>query len=168
MMTIATHTPIRAGARCRKRWWLALTVLALAGCGQVAGPEGDGAIISGPAKRVVNAEQVAQGAALYTAHCAVCHGDKAQGTENWRRTGPDGKYPPPPLNGTGHAWHHPTEVLLEVILDGSMGDGNMPAWRGKLSESQSRAIVAWLQTLWSDEVYAVWYEIESQARGENR
>lgn len=111
--------------------------------------------------------QVKLGEQVYRQHCATCHGVLAQGTENWRHTDAEGKYPPPPLNGTAHAWHHPTEVLKEVILDGSMGDGNMPAWRGKLTEQQVDAVIAWLQSLWPDEVYSVWYDLDRRYREEN-
>lgn len=106
------------------------------------------------------------GADLFQQNCANCHGAEAEGARDWRKLGTDGKYPPPPLDGTGHAWHHPTEILMEVIMDGSLGDGNMPAWRGKLTDKEARAIIAWFQSLWSDDVYAVWSDLDRRYREE--
>ena len=61
-------------------------------------------------------EQVSRGKPLFAQHCAVCHGEWGQGlAEDWRKTDASGHYPPPPLNGTAHTWHHPTEVLLRTI-----------------------------------------------------
>jgi mono/diheme cytochrome c family protein len=71
----------------------------------------------------------------------------------------NGKFPPPPLNGSAHAWHHPQQVLVDTIKNGTAKlGGNMPAWKGKLSEQDIRAIIAWFQSKWSDEIYAAWYE----------
>ena len=101
------------------------------------------------------------GQQIYRQHCLVCHGDRAQGDPNWRKKGPDGLWPPPPLNGEGHAWHHPADVLRRMILMGSpRGKGNMPAWEGKLSDNEVDAVIAWLQSLWPDEIYAIWRDRE--------
>ncbi len=65
--------------------------------------------------------QVHQGTKVFAEHCASCHGANAQGlAEDWKRPGPDGKYPPPPLDGSAHAWHHPLSVLRTAILDGGI------------------------------------------------
>jgi mono/diheme cytochrome c family protein len=70
-------------------------------------------------------------------------------------------FPPPPLDGTGHAWHHPVSWLKQMILDGSpAGQGKMPAWRGKLSEQEVEAVITWFQSLWPDRVYVAWYEMQ--------
>ncbi|MDH5180455.1 MAG: cytochrome c [Gammaproteobacteria bacterium] len=106
-------------------------------------------------------QQMQRGGALFQQHCAVCHGTNAEGASNWQKTGPDGKYPPPPLNGTAHAWHHPTSVLIDVIRNGTIRiGGNMPPWKDKLDEAQIRDIIAWFQAKWPDEIYAAWYRIE--------
>ena len=173
MMLTVSRTATSSSGGLFYRWVpVVLLLLPLLPACEQAPPEaqGDSFSVPGPASvaRNLDAKQVAEGAVLYREHCAACHGHEAEGTENWRRTGADGKYPPPPLNGTAHAWHHPTEVLLEVIMDGSIGDGNMPAWRGKLSQQQALAIIAWFQSLWSDEVYAIWHEIDARARDDSQ
>lgn len=102
-------------------------------------------------------EQVARGEPLYQANCASCHGQEGEGAPSWRQVKPDGKLPPPPLNGTGHTWHHPMAILERQILTGGAPvGGSMPAFRGKLDRNQVRATVAYVQSLWPDQIYAAW------------
>jgi mono/diheme cytochrome c family protein len=55
-------------------------------------------------------------------------------------------------------------VLLEVIRDGSpQGQGKMPAWKDKLTEQQMQDVVAYIKSLWSDEVYTQWWQMEQQS-----
>jgi len=51
--------------------------------------------------------RINKGRELYLKNCTVCHGLNAEGASDWRQRDKDGKFPAPPLNGTGHAWHHP-------------------------------------------------------------
>lgn len=115
--------------------------------------------------RVTDAALLARGAQIYKANCALCHGANAEGAPNWHKPGPDGKYPAPPLNGTGHDWHHPMSALKWTIREGTgkLG-GNMPAWKGKLSDSDIEAVIAWFQSRWPEEVYKNWTLIEEKAR----
>lgn len=104
-------------------------------------------------------EQVAQGKDVFAANCVTCHGDGAVGDPNWRKRGADGLFPPPPLNGSAHAWHHPMAWLTSTITNGTPGgQGRMPAWGEKLSAEDIAATVAWFQSLWPEEIYAVWSE----------
>ena len=108
---------------------------------------------------------VQEGKRLYQHNCAVCHGVFGEGATNWRQRGTDGRMPPPPLNGTGHTWHHPGGALMHVIENGSPGGaGNMPGWKGKLTRPQMAALIARVQAWWSDEIYARWFEIEMRSR----
>ncbi len=61
-----------------------------------------------------------QGARLFAQNCAVCHRARAEGAPRWTRPGANGKYPPPPLNGTAHAWHHSTTNLKRTTRDGTV------------------------------------------------
>ena len=115
-------------------------------------------------QRVVDYAQVSRGGILYAKHCAECHGRLAEGADNWRQRDADGMMPPPPLNGSGHAWHHPHSTLLEVIQGGSPpGMGKMPAWQDRLSDEEIEAVIAWFQSQWPDEAYASWYLTNQRA-----
>ena len=79
-------------------------------------------------ERWFTATQVERGTQLFADNCSVCHGDKGQGlVDDWRKRLPDGSYPPPPLNGTAHTWHHPLVQLLGTIETGGIPyGGQMP------------------------------------------
>lgn len=139
--------------------------LVLAGCEREPGAMPGQETEEGPVVRNMDAEQVARGHAVYAKHCMECHGENGKGQPgDWRIRDAEGRFPPPPLDDSAHAWHHPTAVLLEVIRDGSPGGaGNMPAWRGKLSEAEMQDVVAYIKSLWSDEVYRLWWQVEQQS-----
>jgi mono/diheme cytochrome c family protein len=110
-------------------------------------------------------ESVERGAAIFADNCAACHGKKANGYFTWQKRGPDGKYPPPPLNGTGHAWHHPTQVLASQIKFGTPGgQGTMPGFAATLSDNDIVDAIAWFQSQWPDKIYDNWSQIEGRAR----
>lgn len=116
-------------------------------------------------ERKLDPAQVARGKAVYEKVCLECHGAGGKGQAgDWRVRDAEGHFPPPPLDDSAHAWHHPTAVLLEVIREGSApGQGKMPAWKGKLSEREMQDVVAYIKSLWSDEVYALWSKMERQS-----
>ena len=117
-----------------------------------------------PAGRNLDAAVVMRGGDIYKANCAVCHGANAEGAPNWQRKGPDGKLPPPPLDASGHAWHHPSVWLRDTIRQGSVArGGNMPAWEGKLSDDDIAAVIAWIQSRWPEEIYRSWLAMEEKA-----
>lgn len=103
-----------------------------------------------------DAARLKRGQRVFQQNCAVCHGRLAEGHPDWRKLGMDGKCPPPPLNGTGHDWHHPKAVLVQIIKNGSPdGKGNMPAWQGKLSDQEIENVIAWIQSSRPPEVRTV-------------
>lgn len=109
--------------------------------------------------------QVSRGQKLYQQYCANCHGVNAEGAPNWHQRGTDGTFPAPPLNGSGHAWHHPKKALLYVIKNGSPGgQGNMPAWKAKLDDQQIDDIIAWFQSRWPKEIVARWISMDRKSR----
>ena len=115
--------------------------------------------------RWYTAAQVEQGAPLYQTYCAACHAADGSATPDWRTPLEDGNYPPPPLNGTAHTWHHPLEVLDRTIANGGAEFGGvMPGFGAVLRPEERLAIVAWFQSLWSDEIYARWAEIDARSR----
>ena len=111
--------------------------------------------------RWYNNEQVLVGAQVFAEHCAVCHGDNAEGrVSDWRQRLDDGSLPPPPLNGSAHAWHHPNSVLLQVINNGgTLFGGTMPAFVDVLGKPDKLAAIAYFQNFWSDEIYAQWTQM---------
>ena len=105
------------------------------------------------------------GRSLFDIHCASCHGVGAVGDPNWRQRDAGGLYRPPPLNGTAHAWHHPLAVLYKQVMRGSTpGVGNMPAFKEVLSRGEVLAIIAYFQSLWSDEIYSAWRRMDEAAK----
>lgn len=105
------------------------------------------------------------GKQLYEDNCASCHKPGAVGTADWRSRDAKGLLPPPPLNGTAHSWHHPLAVLYKQIMEGSApGVGSMPAMKGKLSRGQALAVIAYFQSLWPDEVYEAWQQIDASSK----
>ena len=114
------------------------------------------------AARKLDPEKIKRGEEVYRKNCASCHGPNGEATPGWRNPGADGRYPPPPLDGSAHAWHHSTETLERMIRVGSPdGVGGMPAWDGKLTNREIDDVIVWIKSLWPDEVYDIWYkEIE--------
>lgn len=122
-------------------------------------------IFSKQAVRQRNFASVEKGFKVYQKYCASCHGSEGQGASNWQRAAPDGKYPPPPLNGTGHAWHHPRTALVRTIKQGTVAiGGNMPGWGGKLTDDEIAAVIAWFQSRWPDELYQAWARMDQKAQ----
>ena len=119
-------------------------------------------------ERSSDISMIVRGAQLYKQNCASCHGNNAQGADNWQKRDAQGKLPPPPLNGTGHAWHHPMTGLKQTIFFGTENiGGSMPGWKGKLSETQVDEILAWLQSKWPDEVYQAWARNDQRTRNQS-
>ena len=108
-------------------------------------------------ERWFSEDQVLQGSELFVENCAACHGQKAEATSNWKQTDADGNYPPPPLNGSAHAWHHPLKLLRRTIEEGGASIGGaMPGFKGKLSDAQIDAVIAYFQSFWPDQIYQNW------------
>ena len=108
--------------------------------------------------RWYSSEQVASGSQIFETNCSECHGANAEGRyANWKQKLPDGSLPPPPLDGSAHAWHHPRSVLLEVIENGGLAlGGKMPAFGAVLNGEEKLAAIAYFQNFWDDETYRQW------------
>lgn len=115
-----------------------------------------------------NFAMIVRGGQLFSENCAQCHGDLAQGHARWQQPDASGKFPAPPLDGSGHAWHHPTKALVRTIKYGTqtMG-GSMPAWKDRLSDEDISAIIQWFQSRWPDEIYRNWQARDEQAQASN-
>ena len=117
-------------ARMRRVPWIAM-LLALSGCerGEVAVPKG----FDTPQAR-------ARGRETFVLHCAICHGENADG-QGPRR----GSLVPPPANFRDPSWRGRTSParIFTSIRDGRPGTP-MAAWKPALSEAQIWDLVAYL------------------------
>lgn len=124
----------------------------------LAWPQGGSALPAQPA--VVD---VAAGETLYRANCASCHGDRLQGAADWRSVLPDGTFPPPPHDRTGHTWHHGDALLFaytklggKAILarGGLAGASGMPGFGKTLGDRQIWDVLAYIKSTWPPRVQA--------------
>lgn len=148
-----TARPRRRGA------WpiVALAVVALGGLAFVYGKAAmDGA--KGTRADAGDAKLVAEGQAVYARHCAECHGAKLEGQPNWQTRNPDGTFPAPPHDPSGHTWHHPDRVLFAITKDGGQRHApqgfksGMPPFAGTLSDRQIAAALAYIKSTWPDDI----------------
>ena len=140
----------------RKRW-KAVRVLACGLLGLGAPLAGD-ASASRDAARWYSPAMAAQGAQLYSAHCASCHGAGGAGDGPVALAG----MKVPTLDGTGHSTHHGLDDLLETVAKGSARGGLMPAFEQVLDADERRAVVAYIQSLWPDAAYQRWAAAQAQ------
>lgn len=117
-----------------------------------------------PQQRWYTANQVSQGKALFNQNCSQCHGVQAAGLgDNWQQKLADKDYPPPALNGSAHAWHHPMPQLKQTIAEGTLGiSGYMPGFGKILSDEDAEAIIAYFQSFWSEDIYLAWQKRNTQ------
>jgi len=109
--------------------------------------------------RWYSSDQLVLGQRVFQKNCQICHKENAAGTRNWKKTLPDGNYPPPPLNGTAHAWHHDMATLSRTIKNGGIPLGGvMPGFANKLSDKEIQAVIAYFQSFWSQDIYNAWLE----------
>ena len=110
------------------------------------------------ATNIVEPEEIIyEGKVLYLANCATCHGVNLQGNPNWRSgTDKDGQSLPPPLNGTGHTWHHSPKVLHEILKYGlKIYDEN---YEGKmvgnenLTNEEIYSLLEYIKSGWPEEL----------------
>ena len=139
----------------QSRWlcFIIATVVVVACANQPTTPAGTPL----PPLPTLDAAQIQIGKQIYQTNCATCHGVNAEGAPNWATPGPDGLYPAPPHDNSGHTWHHSDRVLYETIANG-MGDPlrpgsplRMPAWGGKLNDTEIHVVITYFKSRWSDE-----------------
>lgn len=108
-------------------------------------------------------ELVTAGETLYQQNCASCHRADLSGDPTWQIPNPDGSYPPPPHDSSGHTWHHSDQVLLGLIRDGSdYPQTRMPSFGRTLSDEEITAILEYLKSNWGAQERAYQWQITSQ------
>ncbi len=113
---------------------------------------------------------VMQGEAIYANDCATCHGKSLQGQPNWRERLPNGRLPAPPHDKTGHTWHHPDVMLVDMVKNGLVPGrtappgyvSDMPAYRDVLSDQEINAVLAYIKSSWPPKVLAAQKEVTLQ------
>lgn len=102
------------------------------------------------------AAQIAKGHALYSVHCARCHGKNLEGQPNWKTPLPNGRLPAPPHDKTGHTWHHTDKALASITklglkpFAGDNYESDMPAFGAILSDGEIEAIFAYIKSTWPE------------------
>jgi high-affinity iron transporter len=130
---------------CRARLLLAL--LALSGCSRAdedVPPEYREVAV--PEARLESGEARTHGRALFLEHCALCHGERADGRGE-RREG----FAKPPADFTDPSWRRRTNArrVFFVVREGVRGTP-MPAWRGTLDDGEAWDLVAYLLSVSGD------------------
>lgn len=103
---------------------------------------------------------LAQGKSVYANHCAACHGASLQGQPNWRERLSNGRLPAPPHDQTGHTWHHPDAMLIDMVTHGMIPgktappgyESDMPAYRDILTDEEIVAVIAYIKSSWPRKV----------------
>ena len=87
-----------------------------------------------------------------------CHMINLAGAQNWKGLDEDGHRKAPPLNGTGHTWHHDDKTLHAIIKYGLAKlvknyEGKMIGFEDKLSDKEIDSILAYLKSFWPTDKY---------------
>ena len=101
---------------------------------------------------------IARGKIVYQNNCVSCHQVNLAGAENWKGLDEDGHRKAPPLNGTGHTWHHDDVTLHTIIKYGLVGivsnyEGKMSGFGDNLSDKDIDSVLAYIKSFWPDDYY---------------
>ena len=101
---------------------------------------------------------ITKGKIIYQNNCISCHQVNLVGVENWKELDEDGHRKSPPLNGTGHTWHHDDATLHNIIKYGLVKlvknyQGKMLGFEDKLKDKDIDSVLAYIKTFWPDDMY---------------
>ena len=101
---------------------------------------------------------IARGKIAYENNCVSCHMINLAGAENWRGLDEDGHRKAPPLNGTGHTWHHDDKTLHNIIKYGLANlvdgyEGKMIGFKDNLSDKDIDSVLAYIKSYWPKDKY---------------
>jgi mono/diheme cytochrome c family protein len=112
---------------------------------------------------------VATGGEIYAAHCAACHGAALEGQADWQVRRADGRLPAPPHDPSGHTWHHPDRVLIDITTRGTAAvvgrgyESDMMGYGDNLTEDEIIAVLSYIKSTWPREVIDVHNDINTRA-----
>lgn len=112
---------------------------------------------------------VAEGKAIYAAHCASCHGADLEGQGNWRERNAAGRLPAPPHDESGHTWHHADAALFKLTKHGPQFvagpdyESDMPAFEDVLTDREILAALSYIKSTWPAKVRATHDDINKRA-----
>ena len=121
---------------------------------------------------VSTAQAPPTGGEIFASNCAACHGAAGEGQPDWHIRKADGTLPPPPLNGSGHTWHHGDGLLYRIVRQGGkmLEDplypgfkSAMPAFGDRLSHEEIIGVLTYVKSLWGDKTKLGLSIRESQA-----
>jgi len=80
------------------------------------------------------------------------------GAKNWKGVDKDGHRKAPPLNGTGHTWHHDDASLHNIIKYGLAKivknyEGKMIGFGDKINDKQIDSVLSYIKSHWEDQIY---------------
>lgn len=158
--------PLSRGLRREQRFAVAGVGIALAVAGSIIGLAWT-QLPSTPSLH--DPERVLRGARIYAQYCAHCHGAHLQGQPDWRTRRADGRWPAPPHDDSGHTWHHANRTLFNIVRAGSPATDSvpkgMPAFGEVLTDDQIWAVLAFIQSQWSERTRRAQQEIDRRAAG---
>jgi len=101
---------------------------------------------------------IVRGKIAYQNNCVSCHQVNLAGAENWKGLDEDGHRKAPPLNGTGHTWHHDDATLHTIIKYGLVGivsdyEGKMAGFGNNLSDKDIDSVLAYIKIFWPNDYY---------------
>ena len=104
-----------------------------------------------------NPSQVTLGRFVYASHCAGCHGANLGG-ERDLQTARANHLRPPPLNASGHTWHHPDDQLFMIMKSGSYDAASEKhqihesAFGAVLTAEQIWGVLAYVKSSWPERI----------------
>ena len=101
---------------------------------------------------------IARGKIIYESYCMSCHQVNLSGAENWKGVDKDGHRKAPPLNGTGHTWHHDDATLHNIIKYGLVKlvknyEGKMLGFEDNLKDKDIDSVLSYMKSFWPEDVY---------------
>jgi mono/diheme cytochrome c family protein len=76
---------------------------------------------------------------------------------------PGGGYLAPALDVSGHMHHHAPDVLMSYLKNGSPAeDSSMRSFQDRMSDQDMRAVLAYLWSLWPEELQSVYERAHRQ------